>query len=69
MSIVVYPLPDVQLALPYTRMVTASGLCAFILEKFWTQVGVQELFGIPSILDYGNDQFVKTTQRNMSKTL
>ena len=39
----------VQNSLPYRRMGTATALYTFILEDFWTKVGLKFIFRIPSI--------------------
>jgi len=50
MSVVSYPFfPGIQILLPYKRKGTASALCTFILENFWTKFGLKVLFRIPSI--------------------
>jgi hypothetical protein len=38
-----------QISIPYKRMGRASSLYTFILENFWTTVGLKVLFRIPSI--------------------
>jgi hypothetical protein len=41
--------PRVQISLPYELMGRASALYTFILENFWTKVGLKVLFTISSI--------------------